>query len=388
MIKLAHPIIEDDERAAVIAALDSGQLAQGPRVAAFEQAFAAYVGAKHAVAVANGTAALHLALLAHNIGAAIGTRAESPRHGGEVDEVIVPAFSFAASANTVLLAGARPVFVDVRDNDFNIDVSAIEAAITPRTRAIVAVHLYGQMCEIDAVAAICERHNLVLIEDAAQAVGASVGNTRAGATGTGCFSFYATKNLTTGEGGMITTNDDAVAARARILRSQGEPTRYVTEELGYNYRMTEIAAALGHVQLAKLDARNEMRRKNAARLNELLAQSETRAESPRHGVVTPRELPGRRHVWHQYTIRIPAGHDARDRLQAHLRDRGVESATFYPAPIHRQPLYRRLGYGDAELPVAQRLANEVLSLPVHPSLSAANLEAIAAAVNDAVAADR
>jgi hypothetical protein len=223
MIKLAHPIIEDDERAAVIAALDSGQLAQGPRVAALEQAFAQYVGTKHAIAVANGTAALHLALLAHNIGSA--SPIQPPTSNDHSDEVIVPAFSFAATANTVLLVGARPVFVDVRNDDYNIDVSAIEAAITPRTRAIVAVHLYGQMCDLEAVAAICKRRNLVLIEDAAQAVGASIGATRAGATGTGCFSFYATKNLTTGEGGMITTNDDAVATRARILRSQGEPTR-------------------------------------------------------------------------------------------------------------------------------------------------------------------
>ncbi len=373
MIKLAHPIIEDDERAAVIAALNSGQLAQGPRVAAFEQAFAQYVGAKHAVAVANGTAALHLALLAHNIGSA--SPLQPPTSNDQRDEVIVPAFSFAATANTVLLVGAVPVFIDVRDDDFNIDVSAIEAAITPRTRAIVAVHLYGQLCDLEAVAALCKRNNLVLIEDAAQAVGASIGATRAGATGTGCFSFYATKNLTTGEGGMITTNDDAVAARARMLRSQGEPTRYVTEELGYNYRMTEIAAALGNAQLPKLDARNDIRRANAARLNELLANNPN--------IITPRELPGRHHVWHQYTIRIPAGRDARDRLQSHLQERGIESATFYPTPIHHQPLYKRLGYNNAELPIAQRLANEVLSLPVHPALSSADTEAIAAAVDSA-----
>jgi dTDP-4-amino-4,6-dideoxygalactose transaminase len=164
-----------------------------------------------------------------------------------------------------------------------------------------------------------------------------------------------------------------VAARARVFRSQGEPSRYVTEELGYNYRMTEMAAALGHAQLPKLDARNEVRRANAARLSELLAQNAN--------IVTPRELPGRRHVWHQYTIRILAGRDARARLQASLRDRGIESATFYATPIHRQPLYQRLGYGEAELPVAQRLAGEVLSLPVHPALSPADIDTIAAAVS-------
>ena len=378
MIKLAHPMIEDDEKRAVIEALESGQLAQGPRVAAFEYAFARYVGAKHAVAVANGTAALHLALLAHGIGAS-GTPAESPHHWARTsqadDEVIVPAFSFAATANTVLLAGARPVFVDVREDDFNIDVAAIEAAITPRTRAVVAVHLYGQMCDIDAVIAICGRRGVVLIEDVAQAVGASAGGTHAGSSGMGCFSFYATKNLTTGEGGMITTDDASLAARARVLRSQGEAARYVTEELGYNYRMTEVAAALGQVQLGKLDARNDARRANAARLSELLASNGR--------IVLPRELPGRRHVWHQYTIRVPAGRETRDRLQASLGERGIESATFYPAPIHRQPLYSRLGYGDLDLPISRRLAEEVLSLPVHPALSAADLEAIAAAVHEA-----
>lgn len=383
MIKLAHPIIEDDEKRAVIEALESGQLAQGPRVAAFEQAFAAYTGTKHAVAVANGTAALHLTLLAHGIGSPLrgagfqpASDAQQPTpNSQQPDEVIVPAFSFAASANTVLLAGARPVFVDVRDDDFGIHAAAIEAAITPRTRAVIAVHLYGQMCDIDAVGAICERHKLVLIEDAAQAVGASMREQRAGSAGTGCFSFYATKNLTTGEGGMITTDDAAVASRARVLRSQGEPTRYVTEELGYNYRMTEMAAALGHAQLPKLDARNEVRRANATRLSELLVGNAR--------IVSPGELPGRRHVWHQYTIRVPAGRDARIRLQASLRDRGIESATFYPTPIHRQPLYQRLGYGDPDMPVAQRLAGEVLSLPVHPTLSPADIEAIAAAVNAA-----
>ncbi len=360
MIKLAHPLIEDEERQAVLDVLASGQLAQGPRVAAFEDAFARYIGVRHAVAVNSGTAALHLALLAGGIGPG--------------DEVIVPAFSFAATANTVLHAGARPVFVDVRHDDFGIDVTQIERAITPRTRAIVPVHLYGQMCDIEPVAAICGRKGLVLIEDAAQAVGASRRGTNAGTSGTGAFSFYATKNLQTGEGGMITTNDDAIADRARLLRSQGERTRYVTEEAGYNYRMVEMAAALGLAQMPKLDARNERRRANATRLAELLAGNEK--------IVTPKELPARVHVWHQYTICVLAGADARDRLQVRLRERGIETAIFYPAPIHRQPLYQRLGYVDVRMPVAERLAGEVLSLPVHPALSADDIETIAAAVNE------
>jgi len=357
-IRIAQPIIEDDERRAVIQTLDSGQLAQGPRVAAFEQAFARYIGVRHAIALNSGTAALHIALLGHGIGAG--------------DEVIVPAFSFAATATAALHAGARPVFVDVREDDFGIDAAPVEAAISSRTRAIVAVHLYGQPCDIEAVSALCARRGLALIEDAAQAVGAEASGRRCGSFGTGAFSFYATKNLTTGEGGMLTTDDEAVAERTRLLRSQGERARYVSEESGYNYRMTEMAAALGHAQLLKLDARNERRRANAARLSALLAGVD--------GIVTPQELPGRQHVWHQYTIRVLAGRGARGRLQTSLRARGIESAPFYPTPIHRQPLYERLGYADARLPVAERLADEVLSLPVHPALSPDDIEEVASAV--------
>ncbi|MBI5288788.1 MAG: DegT/DnrJ/EryC1/StrS aminotransferase family protein [Chloroflexi bacterium] len=370
MIKLAHPIVEEDEQQAVLEALRSGQLAQGPRVAAFERAFAEYVGVPHAVAVNSGTAALHTALLAHDIG--------SMSSGGDAgDEVIVPAFSFAATANTVLQAGARPAFVDIRDRDFNIDTESLASAITPRTRAIVGVHLYGQVCDAPTIRALCDKYGLIFVEDAAQAVGGSLRGHNAGSIGTGCFSFYATKNLTTGEGGMITTNDAVVAERARAIRSQGERTRYVTEELGWNYRMTEPAAALGLAQLAKLDARNRRRRENAARLNELLAGNDR--------IVTPNETPGQVHAWHQYTIRVKAGREARDRLQSALHDRGIESVVFYPAPIHQQPLYRRLGYGDLELPVATRLAEEVLSLPIHPALSGNDLLAVADAVNSVTA---
>jgi dTDP-4-amino-4,6-dideoxygalactose transaminase len=367
-IKLAQPTVDDDEVQAVADALRSGQLAQGPRVQAFEQAFEKLADVKHAVAVNSGTAALHVALLAHGIGPTAG--------GSPDDEVIAPAFSFAASANCVLQAVAKPVFVDVRESDFNIDVAQVEAAITPRTRAVIAVHLYGQPCEIGALAAISGRRGIVLIEDAAQAVGATFGEKPMGSWSTAAYSFYATKNLFTGEGGMVTTSDGAIAERARLFRSQGERTRYVTDELGWNYRMTEPAAALGLAQLPKLAARNERRAANARTLTQLLADIE--------GVALPAELPGRTHVWHQYTVRVTAGREVRDRLQAALRERGIESAVFYPAPIHRQPLYQRLGYGDLRLPVAERLADEVLSLPVHPGLSDDDLRTIATAVRDAM----
>jgi dTDP-4-amino-4,6-dideoxygalactose transaminase len=375
MIKLAHPMIEDDERHAVLAALDSGQLAQGPRVAALERDFAEYIGTRHAIAVNSGTAALHVALLAHGIEPPpIPHVAPTTNDQRLTPSVIVPAFSFAATANVVLLAGARPVFIDAREDDFGIDATAVEAAITPETRAVIATHLYGQVCDIERLRDICDRRKIALIEDAAQAVGATMNGKKAGSFGTGCFSFYATKNLQAGEGGMITTDDDAIAERARVFRSQGEPRRYVTELLGYNYRMTEIAAALGHAQLPKIDARNAARRANAARLTELLANNKR--------IVTPSALPDRRHVWHQYTVRVRVGRDARDQLQATMRERGIETGVFYPAPIPAQPLYQRLGYSDAHVPVAARLADEVLSLPVHPTLSTSEIESIATAVNE------
>ena len=240
----------------------------------------------------------------------------------------------------MLHAGARPVFVDVRDDDFNIDAAQIEAAITPRTRAIIAVHLYGQMCDIDAVAAICERHGLVLIEDAAQAVGASIGGKRAGAFGTGCFSFYATKNL---HDRRRRHDHDERRRRRRAradLRSQGERTRYVTEELGYNYRMTEIAAALGHAQLPKLDARNERAARTPRASANCCASNEasSRRANCRGGATSGTST---------RSACAPAATRATACRRA-LRERGIESAVFYPTPIHHQPLYQRLGYGDVE----------------------------------------
>ena len=357
MIKIAHPIIDEAAERAVIAALRSGQLAQGPRVAAFEAAFAEYIGTRHAIGVNSGTAALHVALVAHGIGAG--------------DEVIVPAFSFAATANAVLHAGATPVFVDVGDDDFGIDPVCVLGALSAKTKAVIPVHLYGLPCDIDAVAEVCAERGIALIEDAAQSIGASA-EARVGTYGTAAFSFYATKNVTTGEGGMIVTDDDAVAERARMLRSQGERTRYVTEELGWNYRMTEVAAALGRAQLERVDEWNAARRSNASKL--------TSALSAIDGLIMPSEIPGRRHAWHQYTVRVIDGRETRDALQAHLREDGIESAVFYPTAIHQQPLYQRLGFGEIELPVAQRLADEVLSLPVHPSLTTLDIDHISAAV--------
>ena len=351
-IRISEPLISDEEKQAVLRVLESGQLAQGPLVREFEQVFAGMCGVGEAVAVSSGTAALVVALLAHGIGPG--------------DEVITTPFSFVASANAVLLAGARPVFVDVREDDFNIDPGLIESRITPRTKALLPVHLYGHPCDMEAIVAIAGGHGLALVEDACQAVGASVAGRKVGSFGTGCFSFYATKNMTTGEGGMITTSDRAVAEKARRIRDHGQVERYESELLGYNFRMTELAAALGLVQLGKLEALNEGRRANARYLSERL-----------RGVRTPGERPDCRHVYHQYTVRVAGG---RDELSARLREDGIETGVFYRLPIHRQPLYQRLGYRDS-LPVAERLSGEVLSLPVHPGLSRADLETVVAAVN-------
>lgn len=379
MIRIAQPIIGPEEEQAVLDALRSGRLAQGSRVAEFEEAFARYLGVRHAVAVSSGTAALIVALRARGIGPG--------------DEVIVPVFTFAATANAVLLVGARPVFVDIREDGFTIDAAPIEAAITPRTKAIIPVHLYGHPCEMPALMEIAQRRGLIVIEDACQALGATWQGRKTGTFGTGCFSFYATKSITTGEGGMVVTDDDEVAHRARLLRNQGENERYRTELLGYNFRMSELAAALGLAQLPKLDGWNERRRANAAWLNEHL-----------EAVVTPVERPGAYHVYQQYTVRVPvtqwdrlqpvggraeappAGSNgtARDALAAALRAQEIETAVYYARALHQQPLYQHLGIGGS-FPVAERAAQEVLSLPVHPALSPDDLERIAAAVNGAMA---
>ncbi|OLB81563.1 MAG: aminotransferase DegT [Actinobacteria bacterium 13_2_20CM_2_66_6] len=349
----------EEEKAAVMAVLESGQLAQGPVVEAFEREFARWCGVEHAVAVNSGTAALHLVMLAHGI--------------KEGDEVITSPFTFVASANAALFAGARPVFVDIEPLTFCLDPERVEAAITPRTRAIMPVDLYGHPAAIPELREIADRHGVLLIEDACQAHGAAIGDRRAGALGVSAtFSFYPTKNMTTAEGGMVTTDDAGVARQVSVLRQHGASERYHHDVLGYNFRMTEIAAAIGRAQLAKLDRFNERRRRNASVLDEGLAGID--------GVVTPRERQGYRHVYHQYTVRIARD---RDGLQRRLRELGIGSAVHYELPVHRQPLYIGLGYGNVSMPEADRAAAQVLSLPVHPALSDADLDRIVESVRQA-----
>jgi perosamine synthetase len=339
--------------------MESGMIAQGERVAEFEGSFASYCGVKHAIATSNGTTALHAALLAAGIGAG--------------DEVIVPSFTFIASATSVSMCGARPVFADVDDRTFTLDPSSVEGLLTPRTKAVMGVHLFGQPFDVPAISALCREHDLLLIEDAAQAHGSTHGGKKVGSFGgLGCFSFYATKNMTTGEGGMVTTDDPDLADRVRLLINHGQKEKYLHTTLGYNYRMTDMAAAMGLVQLKRLDGMNARRAANAGYLDENL-------RSP--GIVPPFVRPGSTHVYHQYVVKVgTAARLPRDALVQALAARGIGTAIHYPRPVHDQPLYRGLP-GKAPCPVSGRLSRSVLSLPVHPLLTGEDLEAIACAVN-------
>jgi perosamine synthetase len=354
MIHIAKPKIGDKEKQLVMEVLESGMLAQGPKVAALEKAFADVCEVKHAIATTSGTTALHLALLAHGV--------------GEGDEVITTPFTFIASANSILFTGAKPVFVDIEPETFNIDPNQIEAAVTPKTKAILPVHLYGYVCDMDAIMAIAEKYDLAVIEDACQAVGASFKGQKAGGFGTGTFSLYATKNVMSGEGGMITTNQDDIAEYCRMVRSHGMKVRYYHDMLGYNYRMSDLHAAIGLAQMGRLEKFTEQRKENAAYLNAHI-----------DSVVTPSVKPGYDHVWHQYTIRVNDGRD-RDAAVKKLNDAGIGTGIFYPVPVHQQDYMRDL-VGEYHLPVSEKLAKEVISLPVHPQVTQSDLEKIVEEVN-------
>jgi dTDP-4-amino-4,6-dideoxygalactose transaminase len=354
-IFISKPNITEAEKDAVMAVLESGHLAQGPRTAEFEAGFAAMIGVRHAVAVANGTCALQIALMSEGIGPG--------------DEVITTPFTFMATISTIFFTGARPVFVDIQEDTYNIDQDQIEAAITPRTRAILPVHLYGQLCDMDRIMAIAEKYELRVIEDACQAVLANDGQRYAGGFGTGTFSFYATKNLMTGEGGMITTNDDAVAERARMLRNHGMKQRYYHDTLGFNYRMTDIQAAIGLAQMSKLADMTRRRRENAAYLNARL-----------HTVRTPSARLESAHVWHQYTVRF-ANQEKRDAAVKQLGEAGIDTGIYYPIPAHRQKSIAAM-VGEVHCPAAEEAARQVLSLPVHPLLSTEDLDRIVEKVNE------
>ena len=353
--------IQQELHAAVENVLRSGHFILGPQVQAFEQEIARTCGASHAVGVASGTDALLLSLRAAGVGAG--------------DEVIVPAFSYIATADAVSLLGATPVFCDVLPDTFNLDAAQLESRITARTKAIVPVHLFGQPAEMERILRVARAARLAVIEDAAQAIGATCGGRAVGSLGGfGCLSFYPTKNLgACGDAGMVLTSSPQGAARLRSLRGHGTvANKYISEEQGWNSRLDELQAAILRVKLRHLDHWTAARQAHAARYEKLL-----RAVP---GLTLPRVAPGSTHVYHQYTIRVPD----RDRVQKHLTGLGIASAVYYPVPLHLQPMFAHLGQQPGTMPQAERAALEVLSLPIYPELTPEQVERVAAAVAEAV----
>ncbi|RXR26740.1 DegT/DnrJ/EryC1/StrS family aminotransferase [Oerskovia turbata] len=360
LIPAAKPIVGDEEREAVDRVLRSGMIAQGPEVAAFEKEFGdVLVGGRTSVAVNSGTSGLHLGLLAAGIGPG--------------DEVIVPSFTFAATANSVALTGATPVFADIEPEYFCLAPESVRSAVTDRTKAIMPVHLYGHPADMSGLQAIADEHDLLLFEDAAQAHGASLGGRPVGSFGAfAMFSLYPTKNMTSGEGGMVSCATDEIARNVRLLRNQGMEKQYANEVVGFNARMTDVHAAIGRVQLTKVGGWTADRQRNAAFLDAHL-----------EGVRTPAVADGAVHVYHQYTIRVA---EDRDRVVTALREEhGVGSGVYYPIPNHRLESLKHFAPG-LELAETEKAAAEVISLPVHPSLSAEDLDRIVNGVNAVVKA--
>jgi dTDP-4-amino-4,6-dideoxygalactose transaminase len=358
-LKAQYRTIKPEIDAAIARVLESCQFVLGAEVAAFEKDFAAYCGASECIAVNSGTSALHLAMLAAGVGPG--------------DEVITVPFTFVASVAAILYAGARPVLVDIEPRSFNMDPAAIEAAITPRTKAILPVHLYGQTADMDPILEIARRHRLIVIEDAAQAHGAKYKGRPAGSIGDmACFSFYPGKNLGAyGEGGAVTTSNPDFARTIRMLRDWGQDRKYHHLLRGFNYRMEGFQGAVLGVKLKYLDRWTEGRRKVVEKYNQLLAGGD---------IQTPTEMPYAHHVYHVYTLRSKD----RDGLQAALNNEGIQTGIHYPVPVHLQPAYGDLGYGPGAFPRAEAAAKEVLSLPLYPELPPEAVKHVAEAVKKAV----
>lgn len=358
-VSIAKPIIGEEEIENVVEVLKSGMIAQGPKVAEFEEKFAEWVGTKYAIATNSGTAALHVALLAAGIGPG--------------DEVITTPFTFIASGNAIVYTGATPIFADIDLETYTLDYDTIEDLITDKTKAILPVQLYGQSADMDKIREIAKKHDLLIIEDAAQAHGAMYNDETVGSMGDmACFSFYPTKNMTTSEGGMITTDDDELAEKAKLFRAHGSNIKYKHDEIGYNFRSSDIEAAIGLAQLDKIDGFNDQRIANAAYLNEGLKDVD--------GVITPVSPENRKHVYHQYTIRVTKGN--RDDWVEILTEKGIGTGIHYPIPLYNQPIYKKLGFGGSS-PNAEIAADSVISLPVHPSLSKDDLDLVIEAVKEA-----
>lgn len=355
MIPIASPALGPEEIRAAVKVLKSGNLTQGKSVHEFEDKFSSFIGTKHGVACSSGTAALQVGL------EALGVK--------EGDEVITTPFTFIATGNSIIYNGAVPVFSDIDSRTFNIDPVKIESKITEKTKAVMVVHLYGQPCDMASIVKICRDNDLLLIEDSAQAHGAEYKGKRVGSFGNlSTFSFYATKNMVTGEGGMILTDNDAVAEKSKVIINQGQVGKYDHVLIGYNYRMMDMQGAIGLVQLGKLAKMNSQRGRNARFLGKELGKLDW--------VEVPYVSKGVKHVWHQFTIKVQAG--LRDDLFEHLNSNGVGARIYYPTPVHMQPAYKSLGYEVGTSPVAESVSKQVISLPVHPTLKKAELNKIVA----------
>ncbi len=344
--KRQYKEIGADIEKAVVEVLRSGSYILGPNTKALEQELADYIGSKYTVALNSGTDALHLALRALDIGAG--------------DEVITTAFTFVATTEAIGIVGAKPVFADINPDTFNIDANQIEKMITPKTKAIIPVHLYGQPCEMDKIMDIAKRYNLFVIEDCCQAIGSEYKGQKVGTFGDiGCYSFYPTKNLgTMGDGGLLVTNSDVIKDRVIALRNHGGAVRYYHDEIGVNSRLDEVQAAILRVKLPYIDSWNKKRRENAYRYNELFAQYSE--------IETPKELDNTYCVYHQYTVKIPN----RDEVHKMLQERGIGAMLYYPVPLHLQKVHAYLGVGEGSLPVTEKNTKLVISLPMFPELTA------------------
>jgi dTDP-4-amino-4,6-dideoxygalactose transaminase len=361
-----YAALRSEIEAAVLSVLSSGHYIGGPEVASLEREFAAVCGVAHGVAVHSGTDALRLALIAAGL---------EPG-----DEVVTSPFTFIGTTEAIHQAGGKVVFADIEPGTFTLDPARVEEALSPRTRALLPVHLYGQTADMEALGAIAKRRSLLVIEDACQAHGARSHGRPAGALGTaGCFSFYPTKNLgACGEGGLVTTDDAALAGRVARLRDHGQSEKYLHVEEGYNGRLDALQAAILRVKLRRLAAANDRRRGIAALYRDGLAGLDAARR-----LRLPEERPGDRHVYHQFAVRLPEG---RDRVRARLLEQGIETGTHYPIPLHRQPCYASMGLADGSFPESERAAREVLTLPLHPGLAEAQVERVCRALGAALGA--
>jgi dTDP-4-amino-4,6-dideoxygalactose transaminase len=378
-LQAQHAAIRAEVERAVLAVLESQHFILGPEVKRLEEAVGSYVGAEYAIGVSSGTDALLIALMAEGVGPG--------------DEVITPPYSFFATAGCPVRVGATPVFVDIEPRTFNLDPARLEAAITPRTKAIIPVHLYGQAADLDPILEIARRRGVAVIEDGAQAIGTEHGGRRVGGLGEyGCFSFFPSKNLGgAGDGGMVVTNDPERAAKLEILRVHGGRPKYYHRVIGGNFRLDAIQAAVLNVKLPHLDAWTAARQANAARYRELFAEAglvvdpgqldpATLDMAGRRGVVLPDERPGGRHIYNQFVLRV----DRRDELRAFLTGRGIGNEVYYPVPFHQQDCFANLGHGPGDFPVSEVAAQQSVAVPIYPELREEQLREVVAAVAEFV----